>query len=117
MENGSDLDRHAQAGAVREAAPCASSARSASCRGGGSAPHDVEILIEPSDGAAEGQIDRIVHLGFEVRVELSLGEGDSTWVQTTRAQAEELELAEGQIVWLRPEVEPVSAWTRRPAPR
>ena len=69
-------------------------------------PHDVEILVEPSDGAAEAQIDRIVHLGFEVRVELSLGEGDSTWVQTTRSQAEELELAEGQIVWLRPEAEP-----------
>jgi sulfate/thiosulfate transport system ATP-binding protein len=71
-------------------------------------PHDVEILVEPSDGAAEAQIDRIVHLGFEVRVELSLGEGDSTWVQTTRARAEELELEEGQIVWLRPEVDPVS---------
>jgi sulfate/thiosulfate transport system ATP-binding protein len=71
-------------------------------------PHDVEILVEPSDGAAEAQIDRIVHLGFEVRVELSLGEGDSTWVQTTRARAEELELTESQIVWLRPEVEPVS---------
>jgi sulfate/thiosulfate transport system ATP-binding protein len=71
-------------------------------------PHDVEILMEPSDGAAEAQIDRIVHLGFEVRVELSLGEGDATWVQTTRARAEELELAEGQIVWLRPEIDPVS---------
>jgi sulfate/thiosulfate transport system ATP-binding protein len=71
-------------------------------------PHDVEILAEPSDGAPEAQIDRIVHLGFEVRVELSLGGGESTWVQTTRTRAEELELAEGQIVWLRPEAEPVS---------
>jgi sulfate transport system ATP-binding protein len=72
-------------------------------------PHDVEILTEPSDGASEAQVDRIVHLGFEVRVELSLGDGDSTWVQTTRARIEELELAEGQIVWLRLEAEPVSA--------
>src|SRR5918997_830177 len=71
-------------------------------------PHDVEILVEPSDGAAEAQIDRIVHLGFEVRVELTLGEGDSTWAQATRTRVEELELAEGQIVWLRPEAEPVS---------
>jgi sulfate transport system ATP-binding protein len=71
-------------------------------------PHDVEILTEPLDGAAEAQIDRIVHLGFEVRVELSLGDGDSTWVQITRGRVEELELAEGQIVWLRPEAEPVS---------
>jgi sulfate transport system ATP-binding protein len=71
-------------------------------------PHDVEILTEPSDGASEAQIDRIVHLGFEVRVELSLGDGDSTWAQTTRARVEELELSEGQIVWLRLESEPVS---------
>ena len=71
-------------------------------------PHDVEILVEPSDGASEAQIDRIVHLGFEVRVELSLGDGDSTWVQATRAKVEELELAEGQIVWLRLESDPVS---------
>src|SRR5918992_403131 len=74
-------------------------------------PHDVDILLEPTDGAAEAMIDRILHLGFEVRVELSLGEGDSTWVQTTRGRAEELELAEGQIVWLRAEAEtePVTA--------
>jgi sulfate transport system ATP-binding protein len=68
-------------------------------------PHDVEILLEPGEGTAEAMIDRILHLGFEVRVELSLGEGDSTWVQTTRSQAEELELTEGQIVWLRTETE------------
>src|SRR5215218_2797257 len=58
-------------------------------------PHDVEILTEPADGASEAQIDRIVHLGFEVRVELSLGDGDSTWAQTTRTRVEELELSEG----------------------
>jgi sulfate transport system ATP-binding protein len=66
-------------------------------------PHDVEILLEPSETAAEAMIDRIIHLGFEVRVELSLGDGESTWVQITRSQAEELELAEGAIVWLRAE--------------
>jgi sulfate transport system ATP-binding protein len=71
-------------------------------------PHDVEILLEPGGGAAEARVDRIVHLGFEVRVELSLFDGDSTWVQTTRGRAEELELEEGQTVWLRPESEPVS---------
>jgi sulfate transport system ATP-binding protein len=71
-------------------------------------PHDVEILTEPTDGGAEARIDRVVHLGFEVRVELSLGEGDSTWVQTTRGRVEELELREGQLVWLRPQPEPVS---------
>ena len=42
------------------------------------------------------------------RALLSLGDGDSTWAQTTRARVEELELSEGQIVWLRLESQPVS---------
>jgi sulfate/thiosulfate transport system ATP-binding protein len=65
-------------------------------------PHDVEILTEPTDGAAEAMIDRVLHLGFEVRVELTLGDGETTWVQATRERVEELELTEGAIVWLRP---------------
>jgi sulfate/thiosulfate transport system ATP-binding protein len=65
-------------------------------------PHDVEILTEPASGAAEAMIDRVLHLGFEVRVELTLGDGETTWVQTTRSRVEELELTEGVIVWLRP---------------
>jgi sulfate/thiosulfate transport system ATP-binding protein len=65
-------------------------------------PHDVEILTEPASGAAEAMIDRVLHLGFEVRVELTLGDGETTWVQTTRGRVEELELTEGAIVWLRP---------------
>jgi sulfate/thiosulfate transport system ATP-binding protein len=69
-------------------------------------PHDVDILLEPAVGATEAMIDRVTHLGFEVRVELSLGDGDATWGQTTRGRAEELELQEGQIVWLRPAEDP-----------
>jgi sulfate/thiosulfate transport system ATP-binding protein len=65
-------------------------------------PHDVDILLEPVIGATEAMIDRVTYLGFEVRVELSLGEGEATWVQTTRGRAEELELREDEIVWLRP---------------
>src|SRR5215217_5428549 len=64
-------------------------------------PHDVEILLEPRDGAAEAAIDRVLHLGFEVRVELTVADGEKTWVQTTRAEADELKLSEGQTVWLR----------------
>jgi sulfate/thiosulfate transport system substrate-binding protein len=71
-------------------------------------PHDVDILLEPADGAAEAMIDRVLHLGFEVRVELTLGDGEKTWVQTTKSRAEELELVDGAIVWLRPD-EPAGA--------
>ena len=78
-------------------------------------PHDVDILREPDGTAAEAMIDRIAHLGFEVRVELTLGDGDKTWVQTTKAQADELELSEGDIVWLRAN-EPTAAPSDAPVP-
>jgi sulfate transport system ATP-binding protein len=65
-------------------------------------PHDVEISHIPASGAEEAMIERIVHLGFEVRVELTLADGDALWAQITRAEAQQLELAEGQIVYARP---------------
>ena len=65
-------------------------------------PHDIVIQHIPEEGAVEAMIERIVHLGFEVRVELELAEGDPLWAQLTRAQAEELELVEKQIVYVRP---------------
>jgi sulfate transport system ATP-binding protein len=65
-------------------------------------PHDVEILQRPEPGADEAMIEHIVHLGFEVRVELVLGDGDGLWAQITRAEAEALELEKGQIVHIRP---------------
>jgi sulfate/thiosulfate transport system ATP-binding protein len=65
-------------------------------------PHDISVLLEPDDGATEAQIDHISHLGFEVRVELTLDSGRELWVQMTREEADALELEQGQIVWLRP---------------
>ncbi len=65
-------------------------------------PHDVQILPAPVDGSEEAMIERIVHLGFEVRVEFTLSNGNALYAQITRAQAEELELEEKQIVYVRP---------------
>jgi molybdopterin-binding protein len=42
-----------------------------------------------------------VHLGFEVRVELTLPDGRDIWAQVTREIAQELELREGQILPVR----------------
>lgn len=66
-------------------------------------PHDFEIFASPNGSTQEAQIDRVVHLGFEVRVELTLEDGQQIWVQTTRDRAEQLELESGQIVFLRRE--------------
>ena len=52
-------------------------------------------------------IERIVHLGFEVRIELTRADGEKMWAQVTRDRCEELELEENQIVYLRPQHERV----------
>jgi sulfate transport system ATP-binding protein len=65
-------------------------------------PHDLELRLEPNGTTREAMVERIVHLGFEVRVELVLEDGRYVSAQVTRAEAEELELVEGQIVYLRP---------------
>jgi sulfate transport system ATP-binding protein len=65
-------------------------------------PHDLDVLTEPADGASEAMIDRVVYLGFEVRVELVRSDGTHVWAQVPRDVAERLELARGQIVYVRP---------------
>jgi sulfate transport system ATP-binding protein len=68
-------------------------------------PHDVGIALVADHDTTEAQVVRVVHLGFEVRVELELAGGSPLTVQLTRAQAARLELEAGQIVFARvPEV-------------
>jgi sulfate/thiosulfate transport system ATP-binding protein len=64
-------------------------------------PHDIQILAEAGPDTTEALVHRIVHLGFEVRVELTLPDGRQIWAQQTRESAQELELAEGQILAVR----------------
>ena len=77
-------------------------------------PHDVQIAHVPGPGAEEAMIDRIVYLGFEVRVEMTLANDSPLIAQLTRAQVEELELADGQIVYVTPSRAKVFT-ERRPA--
>jgi sulfate transport system ATP-binding protein len=65
-------------------------------------PHDVGISLVAADGSIEAMVLRVVHLGFEVRVELELPGGELARAQLTRGQTEELELARGDIVYVRP---------------
>jgi sulfate transport system ATP-binding protein len=64
-------------------------------------PHDIQILAEPDGTGVEALVERVVHLGFEVRVELKLSDEREVWAQVTRERAEELELREGQILSVR----------------
>ena len=82
-------------------------------------PHDVELLLEPDVGCSEAMVERVVHLGFEVRVELVRDDGQHLLAQLTQEQAQQLELERGQIVYVRPSRETVfsAAAKRRGLPR
>jgi sulfate transport system ATP-binding protein len=74
-------------------------------------PHDVQVLTEPGEASQQAVVTRIWWLGFEVRVELLPAAGEVLVAQLSRAEADALELAEGQIVHVR--VDPTRA---RPEP-
>jgi sulfate/thiosulfate transport system ATP-binding protein len=64
-------------------------------------PHDIQILSDDDAGGAEALVERVVHLGFEVRVELKLHDGREIWAQVTRETVQQLEITEGQILSVR----------------
>jgi sulfate/thiosulfate transport system ATP-binding protein len=66
-------------------------------------PHDLDLLLEP-DGPSTipARVARVVHLGFEVRVELVTDDGRALAVQLTRQQANELALDGRDRVFVRP---------------
>src|SRR3984893_6971699 len=64
-------------------------------------PHDIELGHEPNGSTQEAQVERIVRLGFETRVELVRDDGERLYAQLTRDEADELELAQGDIVYVR----------------
>lgn len=65
-------------------------------------PHDMEVTRVPDERSEEAMVRRIVALGFEIRVELALGDGTEVCAQLTRGELQRLELREGEIVYLRP---------------
>jgi sulfate transport system ATP-binding protein len=72
-------------------------------------PHDIEITLASNGMTREATVQRIVHLGFEVRVELVFGDGTNFWAQVTRGEVEQLGLEEGGQVYVRPSRERVFA--------
>jgi sulfate transport system ATP-binding protein len=65
-------------------------------------PHELDVTLEADIGHTEAMIERLIHLGFEVRAELLLADGQRVLAQLTRDQAEQLDLEQGQIVYVRP---------------
>ena len=64
-------------------------------------PHDIEVYSAPETNSVQATVIRSQRVGFEVRVELAVGDSQP-WVQLTRAQADHLDLEPGARAWLRP---------------
>ncbi|MGO9975499.1 MAG: sulfate/molybdate ABC transporter ATP-binding protein [Solirubrobacteraceae bacterium] len=78
-------------------------------------PHDVSVSLEPVPDALEAMVVRVIHLGFEVRIVLELPSGELARAQLTRGQTDELELARGDIVYVRPPAEVSTVSASKPA--
>jgi sulfate transport system ATP-binding protein len=64
-------------------------------------PHDLTVLDEPEPGTREAIVQRVSRVGFEVRVSLTLDDGDPVEVLLTRREADALEITDGDIVHVR----------------
>jgi sulfate/thiosulfate transport system ATP-binding protein len=63
-------------------------------------PHDIDVRREPNGSAERATVERVVHLGFEVRADLALEDGREVWVQMTRDEAKALDLRQGTQVFV-----------------
>jgi sulfate transport system ATP-binding protein len=72
-------------------------------------PHDVTVSLEPGPDKLEATVSRVVHLGFEVRIELDMPGGTHARAQLTRAQTADLGLDQGDVVYVQPPDKPLAA--------
>ncbi len=65
-------------------------------------PHDIELRSAPNGVTARARVERLIYLGFEVRVELRREDGERLHAQVTRNVADDLGLEEGGEVFVTP---------------
>jgi len=63
-------------------------------------PHDLELFTSPEHDTVPALVERVTRLGFEVRVDLRVGDRN-VWAQVTRGTAEQFGLEAGQTVHIR----------------
>jgi sulfate transport system ATP-binding protein len=61
-------------------------------------PHEVVICHPDRDGCIAAVIERVVTLGFDNRIELTLPDGDRVWAQLTRDDVSQLQPQVGRTV-------------------
>jgi sulfate/thiosulfate transport system ATP-binding protein len=65
-------------------------------------PQDVAIDVRPNGSGVAARIERIIHLGGEIKAELVLADGQNIVAHLTRDHFDELQLAANQQVFVKP---------------
>lgn len=65
-------------------------------------PHDVGVETYPTEGRTTAIVSRIVHLGWEIEVELILEDGQQVRAVLTREKFDQLQLEPKQQVYVKP---------------
>lgn len=63
-------------------------------------PHDIEIFATPQSGSLGATVNHIIHLGWTLRIELTLDNGHPLTAHINREQYHQLDLQPGQAVYL-----------------
>lgn len=65
-------------------------------------PHDIDIHLAPSPDAVPAHVHRVVHLGWEVMIEVQLESGELVTANLSRDQFNQLELRASQPIYIKP---------------
>jgi sulfate transport system ATP-binding protein len=63
-------------------------------------PHDLVLARRAVPGGRPAVVDRVTHLGFEVRVELTVIDQGPIWTQMSRVDAARVDVVAGEQVWV-----------------
>lgn len=65
-------------------------------------PHELDILLEKDDFSSEARVKRIIHLGWEIQVQLLLNDGWEITAHLSREEFDHLNLNYDQTVYIKP---------------
>lgn len=65
-------------------------------------PHDVVVETQPNGTAATARVTRLIHLGWEIQVELTLDDGQVVMANLSRERFDQLKLEPQQRVFVKP---------------
>jgi sulfate/thiosulfate transport system ATP-binding protein len=65
-------------------------------------PQDISINLQPNNNAVIARVNRVIHLGWEIQVELILSDGQVIMAHLSRERFDELHLKPNQDVYVKP---------------